>query len=113
MPIVTELDRLLIDPQKIDKIKSQLMTLADLLKPGSLEHGGATDELDEEELQILSDAGIISGSSQAKPSRRRSQHIVFVDNEEQGMLFLVTFASNQILIENLCSTELSASENHG
>ncbi|RDB28757.1 putative U3 small nucleolar RNA-associated protein 11 [Hypsizygus marmoreus] len=68
--------------KKIDKLKSQLTALADLLKPGSLEREGADDGLDDEELEILTEAGIISG--QTKSSRRKPKHIIFVDNEEEA-----------------------------
>jgi len=58
------------------------MAMADLLKSDLL--GEAIDHLDEEECQILGDAGIIS---QRKPKgRRKSNHIVFVENEEEGMI---------------------------
>jgi U3 small nucleolar RNA-associated protein 11 len=44
--------------------------------------------LDEEELEILRDAGIIAGPSKVGGKRRSSQpqakHIVFVENEEEG-----------------------------
>ncbi|GLB35943.1 putative U3 small nucleolar RNA-associated protein 11 [Lyophyllum shimeji] len=69
--------------KKIDKLKSQLTAMADLLKPPSL--GEDEDGLDEEEIQILTDAGIISGASgRSKPGRRRPKHIVFVDNEKEA-----------------------------
>jgi U3 small nucleolar RNA-associated protein 11 len=45
--------------------------------------------LDEEELEILRDAGIIAGPSKVGGKRRSSQpqakHIIFVENEEEGM----------------------------
>jgi len=51
--------------QKIDKIKSQLTALADLVKPCSFnmdndDDSAVEDNLDEDELQILRDAGVIS-----------------------------------------------------
>jgi U3 small nucleolar RNA-associated protein 11 len=66
-----------------------LTALADLVKPGLR---GAQDEegddLDDEERQILMDAGIISagpsGSTKARPSPK---HIVFVETEEEGESF--------------------------
>ncbi|KAF8078834.1 small-subunit processome [Lyophyllum atratum] len=71
--------------KKIDKIKSQLTAMADLMKPGSSSEG-ADDDLDEEEFQILTDAGILSeGSSRSRSGRRKSKHVVFVDNEEEEL----------------------------
>jgi len=64
------------------------MALADLMTPGSLHHGVGVEpegELDDEELQILKDAGIISRPSKGKgKGRRKPKHIVFVDNEDEG-----------------------------
>ncbi|KAF5384874.1 hypothetical protein D9615_001335 [Tricholomella constricta] len=65
-----------------DKIKGQLTAMADLLKSSSIDE--AKDDLDEEELQILTDAGIISESSSSRSGRRKPKHIVFVDNEEEA-----------------------------
>ena len=54
-------------------------------------HQAEDDEasLDEEELEILREAGVIMGPSKAGSKRRSSQlqakHIVFVENEEEGM----------------------------
>ena len=54
-------------------------------------HQAEDDEasLDEEELEILREAGVITGPSKAESKRRSSQlqakHIVFVENEEEGM----------------------------
>ena len=54
-------------------------------------HDGDDDDagLGEEELEILRDAGIIAGPSKARKQRRSSRpptkHIVFVENEEEGM----------------------------
>lgn len=71
-----------INIQKIDKLKGQLMAMADLMKPGL--RGAAigveaTDELDEEELAVLIDAGIISRNPKSR--RRRPNHILFVEDE--------------------------------
>ncbi|KAF5368637.1 hypothetical protein D9758_002323 [Tetrapyrgos nigripes] len=73
------------DRKKIDKIKNQLMSMADLLKPIG---GEETEGLDEEELQTLRDAGIISG-----PSRKRARHIVFVDDEAAAQQYAATLNS--------------------
>jgi hypothetical protein len=74
--------------QKIDKLKSQLTAQADLFNPGSLDdRSDAENDLNEDELQILRDSGIIAGPSTRKARNRRTapKHIVFVDNEDQGM----------------------------
>ncbi|KAG6817733.1 hypothetical protein H0H87_004524 [Tephrocybe sp. NHM501043] len=68
--------------KKIDKLKSQLTAMADLMKPGLLDEEAET-ELQEEELQTLVDAGIISARS-GRSGRRKGKHIVFVDNETEG-----------------------------
>jgi len=45
--------------------------------------------LDEEELEILREAGVIAGSRElgrkGRSSRLQAKHIVFVENEEEGM----------------------------
>ncbi|KAG6862160.1 hypothetical protein C0995_004242 [Termitomyces sp. Mi166 len=67
--------------KKIDKLKKQLTEMADLMKPDLLNEKVEND-LEEEELQTLIDAGIISGSS--RPGRRKGKHIVFVENEAEA-----------------------------
>ncbi|KAG6866054.1 hypothetical protein C0991_009151 [Blastosporella zonata] len=68
--------------KKIDKLKSQLTAMADLMKPGLLDKE-AENDLDEEELQTLMDAGIISAQS-GRSGRRKGKHIVFVDNAAEA-----------------------------
>jgi|ERR1700722_4676914 len=76
--------------QKISKLKRQLTTLADLVKPGSLDRkttdeGDNDNDLDDNELRILHDAGIVSGSNIKGQGRGKPpKHIVFVDNEQAG-----------------------------
>jgi len=65
--------------KKIDKLKCQLTSLADLMKPDD----NVDDDLDDKDLQVLSDAGIISGPTRMKKGRSRPKHIVFVDGEEE------------------------------
>jgi U3 small nucleolar RNA-associated protein 11 len=52
-------------------------------------HQAEDDEagLDEEELEILREAGVITGPSKAgsTSSQLQAKHIVFVENEEEGM----------------------------
>jgi hypothetical protein len=74
--------------QKIDKLKSQLTSLADLIKPATL-HDNVQDRLNDEEFQLLREAGIISGSTRTKKGGRNPKHIVFVDGADEGILFFV------------------------
>jgi hypothetical protein len=69
--------------QKIERLKGQLTALADLLTVHDTE--GNDTGLDEEELEILAEAGIIAGPSERRSSRPPAKHIVFVENEEEGM----------------------------
>ena len=68
--------------QKIDKIKNRLTTSVDLVKPTTSSQTSSL-QLDAQELEVLKEAGIIAGSSKGR--RRRSKHVVFVDNQEQGL----------------------------
>ena len=59
--------------------------MADLVS--SVDDGGEED-LDEDELRILQDAGLVSGSragAKGKSRQTDAKHIIFVDNEEDGM----------------------------
>ncbi len=52
------------------------------------EDGDGDVGLDEEELEILRDAGIIAGPSKTRKrrsSRPPAKHIIFVENEEEGV----------------------------
>lgn len=74
--------------QKIDKIKQQLMEMADLLRQVSTnnEPTGMEDSLEKEEIAILKEAGIIDSKGKGRSvSYRKPQHIVFVDNEAEGI----------------------------
>ncbi|KAG5654707.1 hypothetical protein H0H81_007463 [Sphagnurus paluster] len=68
--------------KKIDKIKSQLTAMADLIKPSTL--ADDEDGLNEEEIEILTASGIISEGATRPRSRRNPKHIVFVDTEEEA-----------------------------
>jgi U3 small nucleolar RNA-associated protein 11 len=80
--------------KKIEKLKDRLKALAELFAPSLANdvHQAEDDDddagLDEEELEILRDAGIIAGPSKVgrkrKSSRSGAKHIVFVENEEEG-----------------------------
>ncbi|KAF8274105.1 small-subunit processome [Lactarius quietus] len=97
--------------KKIEKLKDQLGTLADLFVPGDRDKVHVSDDddagLDEDELEILKDAGIIATSSKARKrrfSRHRAKHVVFVENEEEAR----QYATN----ENTYTVSLSHSESN-
>ncbi|KAI0077441.1 small-subunit processome [Panus rudis PR-1116 ss-1] len=75
--------------KKIDKLKSQLTALADLVKSDTLTSEDE-DELDESELEVLREAGIIPGPSTQSRRKRKStskpkpKHVLFADEEEEG-----------------------------
>lgn len=79
--------------QKIEKLKDRLKELAELFAPSLTDdvHQAEDDDtgLDEEELEILRDAGVVAGPSKVgrkrRSSRPQAKHIVFVENEEEGM----------------------------
>ncbi|KAL5519258.1 hypothetical protein ACEPAH_941 [Sanghuangporus vaninii] len=74
--------------KKIEKLKAQLTELADLIAPhvaSGKEQDGDEVGLDEQELDVLRQAGIIKASKSSKrPSKRSSKHIIFVENEEEA-----------------------------
>lgn len=79
--------------QKIEKLRDRFKELADLFAPALTDdvHQAEDDDagLDEEELEILREAGVIAGSSKVGrkgiSSQPQAKHIVFVENEEEGM----------------------------
>ncbi|KAI0669767.1 u3 small nucleolar RNA-associated protein 11 [Trametes maxima] len=73
--------------KKIDKLKSQLTQLADLLKPGSLDCEEDAEELDEQELGVLREAGVIppeSKKARRKSHSKRGKHLVFAADESEA-----------------------------
>ncbi|ETW87069.1 hypothetical protein HETIRDRAFT_41733 [Heterobasidion irregulare TC 32-1] len=73
--------------KKIEKLKSQLSSLADLLRPGSLDAEIEESNLDEEELEILREVGLIAGPSQGRKkssSKGSAKHIIFAVNAEEA-----------------------------
>ncbi|EIM92248.1 u3 small nucleolar RNA-associated protein 11 [Stereum hirsutum FP-91666 SS1] len=73
--------------KKIEKLKSQLSTLADLF---TSPNGDDENVLDEDELEVLRDAGILagpSGSGSRKTRKNNTKHIVFVENEEEAQQY--------------------------
>ncbi|KAJ4485900.1 u3 small nucleolar RNA-associated protein 11 [Lentinula aciculospora] len=73
--------------KKIDKIKAQLTALADLVPTEESKANG----LDTEEVEILRDAGIISGLSRKYSNR----HVVFVDDDQAARNYVrPSYSSN-------------------
>jgi U3 small nucleolar RNA-associated protein 11 len=77
--------------QKIDRIKEQLTPLADLVRPTTLDSDilmDEGDELDEQEVQVLQQAGVLkkpSSKSKGRTSARSaSKHVVFTDDLDAG-----------------------------
>lgn len=63
--------------QKIDKLKNQLTAL--------VKQSNDEADLDEEQVQVLQDAGIIPHSLKGK-GKGKPAHIIFVDTPEEGIL---------------------------
>ena len=78
--------------QKIDKLKSRLTSLVDLIMPHGI-RDNVEGDLDDEEFQLLSEAGIISGSHRTKKGGQKPKHIIFVDSDDAGMFSLFRVAS--------------------
>ncbi|KAA1468036.1 u3 small nucleolar RNA-associated protein 11 [Dentipellis sp. KUC8613] len=74
--------------KKIEKIKEQLSAMADLLRPGSaaIDEEDEEEALDEEDLEILQEAGIIIKPSDKRQQRikRNPKHIVFAEDEAEA-----------------------------
>jgi len=62
------------------------MTVADLVKPGSLDDK-VSYQLDEREIETLKDAGVFSGPSRGSSRKQTPKHVVFVENDEQGSFY--------------------------
>ncbi|KAK7463884.1 hypothetical protein VKT23_005819 [Stygiomarasmius scandens] len=73
--------------KKIDKLKNQLMSMADLMRPLGEED---SEGLDKMEIQTLRDAGILSGKS-----RKRARHIVFVDDNASAQEYAKNLRSQE------------------
>ncbi|TFY72805.1 hypothetical protein EVG20_g227 [Dentipellis fragilis] len=72
--------------KKIEKIKEQLSAMADLLRPGSVavDEEDEEDALDEDDLEILQEAGITVKPSD-KRRKRNPKHIVFAENDTEAL----------------------------
>ncbi len=88
--------------QKIDKIKSQLTALADLVTPSlSSDPDGDEECLNENEIDILRQAGIFKGRQ--APGKGQRSHIVFVSNEEEGTPYCKRFSVQKLTLQ--CSSK--------
>ncbi|KAI0698395.1 small-subunit processome [Cerioporus squamosus] len=79
--------------KKIDKLKSQLTQLANLLSGPSADDSEA-DELDDHELEVLREAGVLPPAPAGKRARRKAhskkgKHIIFAEDSEEGTFTLV------------------------
>ncbi|KAG1784187.1 small-subunit processome [Suillus placidus] len=72
--------------KKIERIKSQLTALANLIAPqdDNIDHDGE-DALDETDLETLREAGVIPPETKRRPPPR---HIIFAENETEGECIL-------------------------
>jgi U3 small nucleolar RNA-associated protein 11 len=68
--------------QKIDTLKNQLTMMADLIKDPLTEEDQAG--LEEDELRILREAGVLQRSSKAL-GKRKAKHIFFAESAAEGM----------------------------
>ena len=86
--------------QKIEKLKAQLTALADIIAPrllGRADDDG-DDELEETELDVLRQAGVIQASQKSKRPNRSTKHLIFVDNEEEGKKNLLRRKSLSLIV---------------
>lgn len=78
--------------QKIDQLKDQLTQLANLLQSGPLADGVEADGLDEHEVDVLREAGILPAATkkarQKARSKKRTKHIVFTEDPNAGTFHL-------------------------
>ncbi|KAJ8495639.1 hypothetical protein ONZ51_g1565 [Trametes cubensis] len=73
--------------KKIDRLKSQLTQLADLFKHDPLGEEGDTDDLDEEEVEVLREAGVLppeSKKSRRKSHSKKGKHLMFAEDEAEA-----------------------------
>ncbi|TBU63817.1 small-subunit processome [Dichomitus squalens] len=74
--------------KKIDKLKAQLSQLANLLRASPLEgDDGGAEELDDHELEVLREAGVVPPASKRarrKSHHKKGRHILFAEDEEEA-----------------------------
>lgn len=77
-----------VSSQKIDKLKAELTTWADLTHPGHLEDDSGNGSEDDEENEILREAGILATST--RRSKHKPTHVIFVSDKAEGLSFVLT-----------------------
>ncbi|TDL28256.1 u3 small nucleolar RNA-associated protein 11 [Rickenella mellea] len=73
--------------KKIEKLKSQLTSLADLFEQNASADENREDKLSNEELELLRKAGILQGNSPSSSCRKAKKHFIFVENEEEAQKY--------------------------
>ncbi|KAI0735037.1 u3 small nucleolar RNA-associated protein 11 [Earliella scabrosa] len=82
--------------KKIDKLKGQLSQLANLLQADPSDDGTGSDDLDEQELETLREAGIVPPVGASKRARRKShstkrpKHIIFANDPDEARQHLAS-----------------------
>ncbi|KAI0257151.1 u3 small nucleolar RNA-associated protein 11 [Lactifluus subvellereus] len=82
--------------KKIEKLRDQLTALADLLTVHEADDSDDDTGLDEEELEILMEAGIIArpfNARKRRSSRPPAKHIVFVENDEEARQYAANYGN--------------------
>ncbi|CCL98117.1 uncharacterized protein FIBRA_00111 [Fibroporia radiculosa] len=93
--------------KKIDKLKSQLTALVDLLRPGPLDSYDDDDvqDLDDAEIEVLLEAGLLPAapSKQANKSyaKRRVRHIIFAENADEARQYASSSGTQTSLNDNM------------
>ncbi|KAL0951485.1 hypothetical protein HGRIS_008172 [Hohenbuehelia grisea] len=84
--------------KKIDKLKTQLTSLANLIKSDHLEDEDASDNedpLEEQDIELLREAGVLPKSSKKGKGKLSNKHIVFVDTPDEARRYASTSKSNR------------------
>ncbi|KAJ7170102.1 small-subunit processome [Mycena filopes] len=90
--------------KKINKLKFQLMAMADLMTPGALENDADTDELNSGEIETLQNAGILS---KRKGKGRAPKHIIFAEDNEEAQQYA---SSSRTTLDTPVPTSAAADE---
>ncbi|TFK56706.1 small-subunit processome [Heliocybe sulcata] len=92
--------------KKIDKLRNQLTVLADLVKPGLINANAEDDDvLDDDEVSILVEAGIIPASKPSRKSKSGGHHVVFVDSQDAVRQYTSAKAGPRIVSNSRLSKE--------
>ncbi|KAF5352459.1 hypothetical protein D9756_006017 [Leucocoprinus leucothites] len=82
--------------KKIDNIKNQLTTMADLIRDPLTEKD--EEGLEEDELKVLREAGILQTSNKAL-GKRKAKHIVFADSVKEVRQFVEQSGSGRFSVD--------------